>query len=131
MEQQASDDEEMDTQLARRTRSARTSKSKPSRFVLPSAILPDDSESLMRNLLTDPSHDAQGQADSDEQVLPPQGRTKVTKVVLVSSQEADSDEEPRTWTTRPATHHGMESTRTCADMTSPTARATKWYYDLW
>ncbi len=41
MEQQLSDDEEKNTPLARRTRSARASK--PSRFVLPLAIVPDES----------------------------------------------------------------------------------------
>ncbi len=42
MEQQVCDDEGKNTPLARRTRSARASK--PSRFVLPSAILPEDSD---------------------------------------------------------------------------------------
>ncbi len=42
MEQQISDHEEENTPLARRTRSAQASK--PSRFVLPSAIIPDESD---------------------------------------------------------------------------------------
>ncbi len=42
MEQQISDDEEKNTPLERRTRSARASK--PSRFVLPSAIIPYESD---------------------------------------------------------------------------------------
>ncbi len=40
--QQVSNDEEKNTQLARHTRSARASK--PIRFILPNAILPDDSD---------------------------------------------------------------------------------------
>ncbi len=42
MEQQISDDEEKNNPPARRTRSARASK--PSRFLLPSSILPDESD---------------------------------------------------------------------------------------
>jgi hypothetical protein len=42
MEQQISDDEEKNIPLARRTRSSRASKT--SRFVLPQAIIPDESD---------------------------------------------------------------------------------------
>ncbi len=96
MEQQISDDEEKNTPLARRTTSARAAR--PSRFVLPSAIIPDESddEFVGRSQNMTPNG-----WQAKQQVLPSSPQE-------TSPQETDADTCP--WIKRPTTHSGTEST---------------------
>ncbi len=99
MEQKISHDEEKNTPLARRTSSARASK--PSRFVLPSAILPDESddEFVERSHNTIPKGKPTNILPSSTQETPPQ----------------ETDAESCTWITGPTTHSGTESTEPSTD----------------